>query len=114
MLFRSRDTLPPFCQTCDVRFACHGGCPKDRFIETPDGDPGLNYLCAGYKDFFHHVGRPMRLMSGLLERRRSPAEIMRLYAAEDTERGRYDVCPCGSGRKWKFCHGSPPSPPPAT
>ncbi len=104
-----RDTLPRYCLECDVRFACHGGCPKDRFIETPTGEPGLNYLCAGYMDFFHHVGRPMRLMSGLLARRRPPAEIMRLYASEDDARGRYDPCPCGSGRKWKFCHGSPPA-----
>ncbi len=44
-----RDTLPRYCLDCDVRFACHGGCPKDRFIATPDGEPGLNYLCAGYK-----------------------------------------------------------------
>ena len=50
-----RDTLPQFCLDCDVRFACHGGCPKDRFIRTPDGEPGLNYLCPGFKAFFHHV-----------------------------------------------------------
>ena len=62
---------------CDVRFACHGGCPKDRFIETPDGEPGLNYLCAGFKDFFHHIDRPMRFMSEQLQRGRAPAEIMR-------------------------------------
>ncbi|MBP8950160.1 MAG: anaerobic sulfatase maturase, partial [Candidatus Promineofilum sp.] len=43
------ETLPAYCRGCDVRFACHGGCPKDRFIHTPDGEPGLNYLCAGYK-----------------------------------------------------------------
>jgi len=55
-----RDTLPRSCVECDVRFACHGGCPKDRFISTPAGKPGLNYLCSGYKDFFHHVDRPMR------------------------------------------------------
>ena len=57
-----RDTLPRYCRECDVRFACHGGCPKDRFITTPDGEPGLNYLCAGYKAFFHHIDRPMRIM----------------------------------------------------
>ncbi|MFV1858115.1 MAG: anaerobic sulfatase maturase, partial [Anaerolineales bacterium] len=43
------DTLPKYCQGCEVRYACHGGCPRNRFIETPDGEPGLNYLCAGYK-----------------------------------------------------------------
>ena len=104
-----RDRLPAYCRRCDVRFACHGGCPKDRFLQTPDGDPDLNYLCAGYQAFFHHVDRPMRLMRGLLGRSRSPADIMRLYAAQDAERGRYDPCPCGSGRKWKFCHGTSPA-----
>jgi uncharacterized protein len=100
-----RDTLPQYCLECDVRFACHGGCPKDRFITTPTGDPGLNYLCAGFKDFFHHVDRPMRIMGQLLAQGRAPSEIVRLYAAEDAERGRNDPCTCGSGRKWKHCHG---------
>jgi uncharacterized protein len=100
-----RDTLPQYCLDCDVRFACHGGCPKDRFITTPTGDPGLNYLCAGFKDFFHHVDRPMRIMGQLLAQGRAPSEIVRLYAAEDAERGRNDHCTCGSGRKWKHCHG---------
>ena len=59
-----------YCLECDVRFACHGGCPKDRFITTPDGEPGLNYLCPGYKDFFHHVDRPMRFMTEQLAPRR--------------------------------------------
>jgi len=101
-----RDTLPRYCLECDVRFACHGGCPKDRFIETPDGEPGLNYLCAGYKAFFHHVDRPMRAMADQLRRDLAPADVTRLYAAEDAKRGRNDPCTCGSGRKWKRCHGS--------
>jgi serine-type anaerobic sulfatase-maturating enzyme len=101
-----RDTLPQYCRDCDVRFACHGGCPKDRFIETPEGEPGLNYLCAGFKSFFHHVDRPMRMMSLLLGRNRAPAELMQLYAATDANRGRNEPCPCGSGRKWKHCHGA--------
>ena len=46
-------TLPQFCLDCDVRFACHGACPKDRYIRTPDGEPGLNYLCSGSKACFH-------------------------------------------------------------
>ena len=101
-----RDTLPRFCVECDVRFACHGGCPKDRFIATPDGEPGLNYLCAGYKEFFHHVDRPMRFMADQLRRGRAPSEIVRLYTVEDTKRGRNDPCTCGSDRKWKHCHGA--------
>ncbi len=99
------DTLPQYCLECDVRFACHGGCPKDRFISTPDGEAGLNYLCAGYKDFFHHVDRPMRFMTDQLRRGLAPSEIMQLYAAEDAARGRNAFCTCGSGRKWKVCHG---------
>jgi uncharacterized protein len=101
-----RDTLPPYCLDCDVRFACHGGCPKDRFIETPAGDPGLNYLCAGFKSFFHHVDEPMKTMSRLLQLGRAPAEIVQLYALEDARRGRNGPCTCGSGRKWKHCHGA--------
>ena len=45
------DSLPQCCLDCDVRFACHGECPKNRFLATPDGEPGLNYLCAGFKHF---------------------------------------------------------------
>jgi uncharacterized protein len=100
------ELLPRYCRECDVRFACHGGCPKDRFISTPDGEAGLNYLCGGYKAFFHHVDQPMRAMAALLARGRPPAEIMSTYAARDARRGRNDQCPCGSGRNWKQCHGS--------
>jgi uncharacterized protein len=106
------DALPRYCRECDVRFACHGGCPKDRFICTPDGEPGLNYLCAGYKLFFHHVDPPMRFMADALRRDRAPAEIMQVYAARDAAfrqalaaAGRNDPCPCGSGKKYKHCHG---------
>jgi uncharacterized protein len=101
-----RDALPVQCLECDVRFACHGGCPKDRFLTTLAGEPGLNYLCAGYKAFFHHVDEPMCLMADALRAGRAPAEIMERYAAEDRRRGRNDPCSCGSGRKWKRCHGA--------
>jgi uncharacterized protein len=107
-----QDSLPQYCRECEVKFACNGGCPKDRFIATPDGEPGLNYLCAGYKAFFKHVDRPMRIMAELLKADRAPAEIMAWYAAEDAKweaacakLGRNQACPCGSGRKVKQCHG---------
>jgi uncharacterized protein len=74
------DTLPAYCQHCEVRFACNGGCPKNRFLETPDGEPGLNYLCAGYKAFFTHIDRPMGLMAQLLKQGRYADEVMALLA----------------------------------
>jgi len=101
-----RDTLPRFCRECDVRFACHGGCPKDRFTDDPYGEPGLNYQCPSFKAFFHHVDGPMRRMSQLLRAGRAPSELVHEYAAEDARRGRNDPCTCGSGRKWKHCHGA--------
>lgn len=80
------DTLHRYCRTCAVRFACHGGCPKNRFITTPDGEPGLNYLCSGYKAFFNHVDQPMKMMASLLEQHLPPSEIMAtLEATKDEE-----------------------------
>ena len=70
-------SLPRYCRECDVRFACHGECPKHRFIRTPDGEPGLNYLCAAYKTFFHHVRPYMDEMVRLLRANRSPADVMK-------------------------------------
>jgi uncharacterized protein len=71
-----RDTLPRYCRECDVRFACNGECPRNRFLHTPDGEPGLNYLCAGYQIFFHHIDRAMRLMADLLRNGKDAAEVM--------------------------------------
>ena len=59
-------TLPKYCRECEVRFACNGECPKHRFMKTPDGEPGLNYLCAGYKMFFRHIDPYMRFMAAEL------------------------------------------------
>jgi uncharacterized protein len=73
-----RTTLPQYCRQCEVRFACHGGCPKNRFIHTPDGEPGLNYLCAGYKAFFNHIDKPMKMMIMLINMARPPADTMGL------------------------------------
>jgi uncharacterized protein len=74
-----QETLPRFCRECEVRFACNGGCPRNRFIQTPDGEEGLNYLCAGYKLFFNHVNKQMQIMAHLLQHGRYADEIMKLY-----------------------------------
>ncbi len=71
-----RDSLPAFCRECDVRFACNGECPKHRFMTTPDGEPGLNYLCAAYKKFFHHVAPYMEFMGREFLNKRPPARVM--------------------------------------
>jgi uncharacterized protein len=76
-----RDTLPGQCRRCDVRFACHGECPKNRFVTTADGEPGLNYLCPGYLDFFRHVDGPMRLMADLVRHGRYADEVMGLLSS---------------------------------
>jgi uncharacterized protein len=104
-------TLPRYCRDCDVRFACNGECPKHRFITTPDGEPGLNYLCAAYKMFFHHIDPHMRFMAGELAAARPPANVMRWVAEKEARSkqgkpGRNDPCPCGSGKKFKHCCAS--------
>lgn len=107
-----RDTLPKYCRECDVRFACNGECPKHRFIRTPDGEPGLNYLCAGYKKFFHHIDPYMRLMADMLSTGYSADNVMPMLRQREQEQkqtkswstaGRNDSCPCGSGMKFKKC-----------
>jgi uncharacterized protein len=107
-----RDLLTPQCQQCDVLNLCNGGCPKDRFAISRDGDPGQNYLCAGLELFFHHTRPAMQTMGRLLQQRRAPSDIMAITAAEDEKHGPYQKCPCGSGRKFRFCHGdkTPDSP----
>jgi uncharacterized protein len=102
-----RDSLPRCCLECDVRFACHGECPKNRFIPAPDGEPGLNYLCAGFKEFFHHVGFPMKLMAGLMRRGRDAREVMPVLHRAFAGVHGHDPCPCGSGRAFADCHGRP-------
>jgi len=105
------ERLPAFCRECDVRFACHGECPKNRFVEAPDGEPGLNYLCAGYRRFFRHIDACMRFMANELGHERPPANVMAWIRERDQlasrgQPGRNDPCPCGSGRKFKKCCGS--------
>ncbi len=82
-----RDTLPTFCRECEVRFACHGECPKHRFIKTPDGQEGLNYLCGAYRPFFNHIDPFMQTMATLLTRRQAPAMIREIVAEHDKKGG---------------------------
>jgi uncharacterized protein len=84
-----RDTLPRYCRECEVRFACNGECPRNRFLYTPDGEAGLNYLCAGYKAFFRHIDRPMKIMAHLLRRGKDAADVMQLMRPpeQDNRRG---------------------------
>jgi uncharacterized protein len=107
-----RDTLPRYCRECEVHYVCNGGCPKNRVLQTPDGEPGLNYLCEGYKRFFTYIDQPMRTMAAELREGRPPSNIMFYLAQEEVElkrrfarTRRNEPCPCGSGRKFKHCHG---------
>jgi uncharacterized protein len=82
-----RDSLPRMCRECDVRFACNGGCPKDRFTDTPDGESGLHYLCPSYLDFFRHVDRPMRFMAAQLRSGGHADAVTDWYARRDARSG---------------------------
>jgi uncharacterized protein len=120
--------LPQYCRECEVRFVCNGECPKNRFIQTPDGEDGLNYLCAGYRKFFNYIDPYMKLMADEVRNQRPAANVMvRLNAERRNKKSkagettkptrmpaagssrasgtpsRNDLCPCGSGRKYKKC-----------
>ena len=71
-----REALPAQCRACEWRFACNGGCPKDRFLTTADGQEGLNYLCSAYRQIFHHMAPYMDFMRQELLNERPPANIM--------------------------------------
>ena len=103
-------SLPEYCKKCEVRFACNGECPKHRFIETSDGENGLNYLCEGYYHFFNHVDPYMKFMSEQLKIKQPPANVIEWAKEKDEgfpslDVKRNDVCPCGSGKKYKKCCG---------
>ena len=100
-----RDTLTTQCQECKVRHLCNGGCPKDRFALSRDGQPGQNYLCPGLELFFMHTGPAFSRMAQMIQQGQAPSEVMAWIAAEDEKHGPYQPCPCGSGKKFRFCHG---------
>jgi uncharacterized protein len=98
--------LPSICRLCEVREMCHGECPKNRFLNTPGGETGLNYLCAGYKRFFTHCLPFVREVAAEWRRQipePSTGQGHGAGARNDREPGRNDPCPCGSGKKYKKC-----------
>lgn len=70
------ERLPKTCQACRYLFTCHGECPKNRLLTSPEGEHGLNWLCAGLKMFFEHTEQPMKEMANLLKAGRYADEIM--------------------------------------
>lgn len=84
-----QSSLPRQCKECRFLFACHGECPKNRFLQDRYGEPFLNYLCAGYHQFFTHVASDMDFMASELRHQRPPANIMVQ---------RTNVCSCRTGR----------------
>ena len=104
-----QDLLPQQCKNCAYLKLCNGECPKNRFLDSIDGEPGLNYLCKGLMRFFKHTKPYFERMRDLLMQRRAPAELMLQLSQEakqfDPKRIKPNApCPCGSGKKFKLCH----------
>lgn len=70
-----RNTLPTFCLQCEYLDLCNGECPKNRIVQTPDGEPGLNYLCPGFKMFYKHTEPFFEFMANELQHKRLPANV---------------------------------------
>ncbi|MGD9658337.1 MAG: anaerobic sulfatase maturase [Methylocystis sp.] len=100
-----RDALTAQCRGCDALSLCNGGCPKDRFVQSREGEAGHNYLCEGLERFYKHTRPAMMTMASLVRQNRPAAEVMDWVRRQDVKRGRNEPCPCGGGRKFKHCHG---------
>ncbi len=101
-------SLPTQCRRCPHLSACYGGCPKQRFLETRSGEPGLNYLCKSYRHFFEHSGRYFDTIAALVRRGEPAARVMEMVKKEPSTlavSGRNSPCRCGSGKKTKQCCG---------
>jgi serine-type anaerobic sulfatase-maturating enzyme len=99
-----RETLTAQCRSCDVLALCNGGCPKDRFVDSRDGEPGHNYLCDGLYRFYTHTRPTMTAMAQLVRQGRYADEVMAQVAAADAERDDDAPCPCGGGAAFGGCH----------
>ena len=87
-------SLPRQCKECDMEFACHGECPKNRFEKDKYGEPGLNYLCQGYYQYYSHVAPYMDFMKRELLAQRPPANIMNVLK----------ICTAAMGAKKAICY----------
>jgi uncharacterized protein len=103
------DTLTSQCENCEFRPLCNGGCPKDRFADSRDGEAGHNYLCAGLELFYRHTRPAMEKMVALLREGRPAAHVMEWVMVMDAKRGRDSLCPCRGGRRFRRCHGGAPA-----
>lgn len=81
-----RDRLPLQCKKCEYLDLCFGECPKNRFMYTPDGEPGLNYLCPGLKKFYWHTEPFMDFMANELQHNRPPSNVMKWANQNDTKK----------------------------
>jgi len=100
-----KDNLNSKCLGCDYLFFCNGGCSKNRIIDTGDENK-LNYLCEGYKLFFDYIDPFMKKLAQMVKQKNTPdlmkKEMLKIYQ-DKWDVGRNDLCPCGSGRKYKKC-----------
>lgn len=85
-----QDRLPDYCRECAARAVCQGGCPRNRLLETPDGESGLNYLCAGYDLFFRHVSPYVTSIADAVREGGDPSRVMERVAALDERYGTAD------------------------
>ena len=101
-----RDTLTAQCKSCEVRPLCNGGCPKDRFALSRDGEPGQNYLCAGPRTVLQaHRSRRCEPWRNCCSSGGRPPTLWKSRPQSD-KLARHQPCPCGSGRKLRQCHGN--------
>jgi len=105
------DRLPKCCIDCEVRSACHGDCPKHRFVDTQDTGPKVSYLCKAYKKIFNHMAPYLSILADLVQTGRPAAEIMGILRQREmvsplSPQGRNSLCLCGSGKKYKRCCGA--------
>ena len=100
---RKRDALPRVCRECDVLAWCHGGCPKDRFATTANGESGLSYLCPAYQSFFRHARPVMQRLAAHWKAGLPLGAFVASPRPKAPAVGPNQPCPCGSGRKFKKC-----------